>query len=265
MPMIDNQGSDMMPTRPVKVLLLGGTTEAAALAQALAGAGTGAIYSYAGRTSRPVALPLPTRIGGFGGVAGLVAFLAAEGITHVVDATHPFAAQMSGNAVAACTIARIPLIALERPAWVATDGDLWTPVPDTEAAVSVLPDEPWTVFLAIGRQSLDVFAAKPQHRYILRLVDAPEGPLPLPLATVLVARGPFDVAGDTALMQSHGVDLIIAKNAGGTGAEAKLIAARHLGLPVILIDRPTLPPRLVAPTVPEVIDWLHQTPADLGV
>jgi precorrin-6A/cobalt-precorrin-6A reductase len=116
------------------------------------------------------------------------------------------------------------------------------------------------VFLAIGRQHLDPFAAQPQHRYLLRLVDAPTGPLPLPVADVVVARGPFDVAGDTALMRDHKTEVIVAKNAGGKGAVAKIAAARALGLPVVMIDRPVIPPRPVARTVAAVMDWLgHPT------
>lgn len=260
MPMIDSQGSDTM-----RVLLLGGTTEAALMARALADAGIDAVYSYAGRTMAPAPQPIPTRTGGFGGVAGLADYLRTEMITHVVDATHPFAARIGGNAVAACAGAGVPLIVLERPAWVATDADLWTRVADIDAAVSVLPEEPWTVFLAIGRQRLDAFAVKPQHHYVLRIVDPPEDPLPLPDARIILARGPFDVAGDTALLCDHGVDLIVAKNAGGAGAEAKLVAARDLGLPVIMIDRPAMPPRRTVATVIDVMDWLHHAPADLGV
>ncbi|MFT3687945.1 cobalt-precorrin-6A reductase [Paenirhodobacter sp.] len=241
-------------------LILGGTTEASRLASALAEAGLPAVLSYAGRTESPRAQPVPVRIGGFGGVGGLAAYLRHAGIRRVVDATHPFAAQISRNAVAACALAGVPLIALERPAWEARAGDRWTHVPDIAAAVAALHGPAETVFLAIGRQHLAEFAGLP-HRFLLRLVDPPQA-LPLADAVVEVARGPFDVAGDRALMQRHGVGRIVAKNAGGAGAEAKLIAARDLGLPVILIDRPALPERRVVATVAEVMGWLH---ADLGV
>jgi precorrin-6A/cobalt-precorrin-6A reductase len=260
MPMIVSQGSDTM-----RVLVLGGTTEAGQLAIALAGAQINAVYSYAGRTADPIAQPIPTSTGGFGGVGGLVAYLRAEKISHVIDATHPFAAGISRNAVAACAAAGCPLIALERPPWREQTGDLWTHVADESAAAATLPDKPWTVFLAIGRQRLDAFVAKPWHAYVLRIVDPPDAPLPLPRATVVIARGPFDVTEDTALLVKHRIDLIVAKNAGGQGAEAKLTAARNLGLPVVMIDRPALPPRKTVATVTEVMDWLHQTPADLGV
>ena len=238
-----------------RILLLGGTTEANLVAQAIAKAGLSGVYSYAGRTEAPMGQPIHMRVGGFGGVAGLCAYLQAEGITHVIDATHPFAAQMSRNAVAACTATGTPLIALERAPWVAGEGDRWTHVPDIHAAVAALAGPSQRVFLAIGRQHIDAFAAQPQHRYLLRLVDQPTEPLPFP-AEVVVARGPFDVAGDTALLQAHGIEEIVAKNAGGKGAVAKIAAARALGLPVVMIDRPVLPPRRVAHRVAAVMAWL---------
>ena len=122
-----------------RILLLGGTTEAGLMARALAEAGLDAVYSYAGRTEDPVAQPLPQRVGGFGGVGGLVAWLRTEGISHVIDATHPFASGMSRNAVAACAAPGVPLMALERPAWVAGEGDRWTHVASTSDAAAALP------------------------------------------------------------------------------------------------------------------------------
>ncbi len=226
------------------------------MAQALAEARVDAVYSYAGRTEAPVAQPLPVRVGGFGGVDGLAAYLKTEAISHVIDATHPFAAQMSGNAVEACAATGTPLIALEREPWQAGEGDRWTHVADVPSAVSSLGDAPRRVFLAIGRQNLSAFAGATQHHYLLRLVDPPTDPLPLPRAEAVIARGPFRVAGDRALMETHRIDVIVAKNAGGAGAEAKLVAARELALPVILIDRPRLPGRRIARTVAEVMAWL---------
>lgn len=246
-----------------RVLVLGGTTEASALAVALAGAGVDAVLSYAGRTRAPGAQPLPTRIGGFGGAEGLAAWLRAEHITHLVDATHPFAAQMSRNAVLAAQTTGLPMLALERPAWEAGPGDRWTHVPGTEAAVAALPEGAARIFLAIGRQTLAPFAARPENTYLLRLVDPPETPLPLPRTEVVIARGPFDVAGDTALLQGHRIDMIVAKNAGGAGARAKLDAARALGLPVVMIARPALPERAVVGTADEVMRWLGHS-ARLG-
>lgn len=226
------------------------------MARALADAGVEAVYSYAGRTESPVAQPLPLRVGGFGGVSGLADYLRAEGITHLIDATHPFAAQMSRNAVEACKMVSVPLIALEREPWQPGDGDRWTHVPDLARVVAALGETPRRVFLAIGRQNLDAFAAAPQHHYLLRLVDQPTEPLPLPRAEALIARGPFTVEGDRALLLTHRIEVIVAKNAGGAGAEAKLIAARELGLPVILVDRPRVPQRRVARRVEAVMAWL---------
>jgi precorrin-6A/cobalt-precorrin-6A reductase len=243
-----------------RTLILGGTTEASLLARAMQG--RDAVFSYAGRTEAPVSQPLPTRIGGFGGVEGLVRYLQGENIGAVVDATHPFAAQMSRNAIEACAIAGVPLLGLQRPAWQAVDGDIWQHVADMAEAVTALPGTPARVFLAIGKQNLNGFAFKPHH-YLLRLVDAPLNP-PLPDCTVILARGPFDVACDKALLLQHNITHIVAKNAGGAGAEAKLTAAREIGLPVILIDRPALPERQVVDSVAEVMAWLDH-PADRGV
>lgn len=254
--MIDSH-SAMRPT-----LILGGTTEGNRLAAALAAEGLPAIHSLAGRTEAPRAQPVPVRVGGFGGVAGLVRYLKDAGVGRVIDATHPFAAQMSRNAVSACAAAGVSLLALERPPWVAGPGDDWLTVPDLDAAVAALPGAPARIFLAIGRQHLAAFAARPGHHYLVRVIDPPAAPLPLPRCTVEVARGPFDVAGDRALMTRHRIALVVARNAGGSGAVAKLHAARALGLKVVMIARPALPARRVVASVKEALAWLH---ADLGV
>jgi precorrin-6A/cobalt-precorrin-6A reductase len=248
--MIDNQGSAIQ-----RVLLLGGTTEASRLAQALAGAGVQAVFSYAGRTDAPLAQPLPTRVGGFGGVEGLRDHLQAEAITHVIDATHPFAAQMSRHAVQACDELALPLLALERPAWQAQTGDRWQHVPDLAAAVAALPASPARVFLAIGRQHVQPFLEDTHHWHLLRLVD-PGFELPEERGAVVIDRGPFTLDNDLALMQRHRITHVVAKNAGGLGAAAKLAAARALGCPVILIDRPSLPHRPTVGTVQQALAWL---------
>ena len=248
----------------MRVLLLGGTTEATALAQSMAQTAIDAVFSYAGRTDSPIEQPLPTRIGGFGGVLGLANYIATENITHVVDATHPFAAQMSNNAVAACHMANTPLLAFQRAPWAAQPGDAWRDVPDTEAAVAALPATPARIFLAIGKQTLAAFSTQPQHFYLLRLVDAPYAALPLPNADVILDRGPFTVAGDLALMRAHAITHVVAKNAGGKGAAAKLQAARELQVPVIMIARPKIADRPIASNVTAVMDWLLHS-ARLGV
>lgn len=247
------------------LLILGGTLEARELGAAIAARGWQGTLSLAGRVERPLRQPLPQRVGGFGGVEGLRSYLRDNAITHVIDATHPFAAQMSRNAVAACSAARVPLLALSRAPWVAQEGDRWVHVADIPGAVAALDGAPRRVMLAIGRQNLPAFAACPQHFYLLRLVDAPSAPLPLPRAHVIVDRGPFTAEQDQALMAAHQIDLVISKNAGGTGAYAKIIAARQLGLPVIMIDRPHLPPRHEVHDVAGVLAWLDHAGTDLGV
>lgn len=221
------------------------------------GAGLRATVSYAGRVARPAQQPVAQRVGGFGGVAGLVRYLQAEGVTHLVDATHPFAARMSANAVAAAQAAGVPLCALTRPAWEMQAGDRWQRVGSIEDAATALEGPARRVMLAVGRMHLPVFARNPQHFYLLRLVDPPDGPTGFADCAVIVSRGPFDVAGDTALMQAHGIDLVVSKNSGGGGAHAKIAAARVLGLPVLMIDRPAVPARLEASRPVEVLTWVQ--------
>ena len=239
------------------VLVLGGTTEASALCARLAAENIPATLSYMGRVERPKPQPVPVRIGGFGGVPGLIQYLRDHAITHLVDATHPFAAQMSTNAVHACTQTQTPLAALTRPAWTPGPQDRWTLVPDIPAAVAALAGPAQNVMLAIGRMHIHEFAPQPQHHYLLRLVDEPKETPPLPHHTVVVDRGPFSTEADLALMQAHKIDLIVSKNAGGTGSVAKLDAARALNLPVLMIDRPALPPRLELHDTNAVIDWIR--------
>jgi precorrin-6A/cobalt-precorrin-6A reductase len=248
--MMVNQGLVM------RALILGGTGDANRLADALIRGKIDAVYSYAGRTKIPLPHALPTRIGGFGGAQGLADFIAAEKITHVIDATHPFATEMSRHAVSACAAANVPLIALERAPWARMAGDHWCEVADITAAVAALPDRPSRVFLAIGRQHIAPFAAKPEHAYTLRFVDAPDGALPLPNADIIVSRGPFTLDGELELMRSRGIEWIVARNSGGSGARAKIDAARALSLRVIMIARPELPKRLCAESVEEVMAWL---------
>ena len=240
----------------MRALILGGTGDANRLADALARENIDAIYSYAGRTQIPLGHSLPVRIGGFGGAEGLADFIRGERITHLIDATHPFAAEMSRNAVAACAATGVRLLALERSPWPRRPGDHWIEVADIDAAVAALPDRRANVFLAIGRQHIAPFAAKPQHAYTLRFVDASDGALPLPDAEVIVSRGPFTRDGDRALMQARRIKWLVARNSGGEGARAKIDAARELELPVIMIARPDLPDRPRVESVAEALEWL---------
>jgi len=238
------------------ILVLGGTIEASRLVALLAQDGLATTLSYAGRVERPKPQPVPVRIGGFGGAAGLADYLHSHKVTHLVDATHPFAAQISTNAVRAAKQTNTPLLALTRPAWQPQAGDSWHSVADIPAAVAALSPPPRRILLALGRMHLAAFAAQPQHHYVLRLVDPPQTPPPLPDHHILLDRGPFTAPADEALLRAHQIDMIICKNAGGSGAEAKLIAARALGLPVLMITRPALPPRRETHDLQTVLDWI---------
>lgn len=244
----------------IRALILGGTADANLLAAAIARAGIDAVYSYGGRTAAPAEQPLPTRIGGFGGISGLADYLRGERITHVIDATHPFAAEMSRNAIAACAQTATPLIALERAPWDKTSGDRWIEVADVVSAVTALPERRAQVFLAIGRQHIAPFGARPQHAYTLRFVDPPAETPPLHDADVIVSRGPFTLEAELEMMRARSIEWIVARNSGGTGARAKIDAARALGLPVIMITRPLLPERPQVESVEAVMQWLgHRT------
>ena len=226
----------------------------------MARAGIDAVYSYGGRTRAPAGQPLPTRIGGFGGASGLADYLRRERISHVVDATHPFAAEMSRNAIDACAQTGTPMIALERAPWLKASGDNWIEVADIMSAVAALPEHRANVFLAIGRQHIAPFGALPQHGYTLRFVDPLEGTLPMPDADVIVSRGPFTLDDELAMLRARGIAWIVARNSGGMGARAKIDAARMLELPVIMINRPQLPDRAQVQSVTDVMQWLgHRT------
>lgn len=229
----------------MRLLLLGGTTEASRLAAALATRpAIAATLSLAGRTAVPAPAPIPTRVGGFGGVDGLATYLRDERIGLVVDATHPFATRISRNAITAARAAGVSLLAFSRPAWAPGSGDLWTVVPDIAGAVAYLEAlPPRSVWLTTGRLDLAAFRAAPQHRYLVRTVDPPApGAVPLG-ATVVFGRGPFDPAAERALLAAHAIDLLVTKNSGGAASEAKLAAAREARVAVLMVARPLLPPR----------------------
>lgn len=243
-----------------QVLLLGGTFDAHVLSTQLHAAGVQAIYSYAGVTQTRRTPVLPSRVGGFGGVAGLVQYLQQQGISQVIDATHPFAAQMSRNAISACAVLGIPLLSMERPAWQAMPADQWTHVPDMAAAAQALSPHWQRVFLAIGRKQLAAFADKAAlHHFVLRVVEHTDEALPLPDASheLLIARGPFHLNDELALLQRHAVDCIVSKNAGGADTYAKIEAARALRIPVIMVDRPRLPARRQCETPQQAMQWLN--------
>jgi precorrin-6A/cobalt-precorrin-6A reductase len=246
MPTMDSQrcavqiaGSAIMEQTPMRVLILGGTTEASGLAHLLAADHRfETTLSLAGRTANPRAQPLRTRIGGFGGADGLAAWLQQEAIEAVIDATHPYADQISSNAVTACKRLAIPLATLLRPAWRPVPGDRWLTVANAEAATDALGPEPRRVFLSLGRLELGAFAASPHHHYLARMIEPPEG-IVLPRETRLIFdRGPFDEQAETTLLTQEKIDVLVSKNSGGTATYAKIAAARKLGIPVVMIARP---------------------------
>jgi precorrin-6A/cobalt-precorrin-6A reductase len=241
----------------MRVLILGGTAEARRLAGALAGReGVSVTLSLAGRTAQPAPQPVPVRIGGFGGAGGLAAYLRAERIDALIDATHPYAAIISANAAAAAERIGVKLLALRRPPWRMVAGDNWIEVPSVEEAVKAIGKAPRRVFLALGRQELQPFAAASQHIYLVRSVDPVDPPLAVPEASYITARGPFTEAEDRALLERHGIERIVAKNSGGEATYGKIAAARTLHLPVIMLKRPALPDVVSGGTVEEVLAWL---------
>jgi precorrin-6A/cobalt-precorrin-6A reductase len=240
----------------MRVLILGGSTEASDLARLLAGDQRfDATLSLAGRTSNPKPQPLPTRSGGFGGVDGLIRFLETNGIDAVIDATHPYAAQMSAHAVTACERAGVPLASLVRPAWTPEAGDTWTIVPTAVAAALALGKAPRRVFLSLGRQELHFFAAFPQHHYIVRLIETPQR-MVLPRGLVLRQRGPFDFDAEMRLLKEQKIDVIVSRNSGGSATYPKIEAARVLNLPVIMIARRAKPAGHVVKGVEAALAWL---------
>lgn len=238
-----------------RVLVLGGTGEARQLATALAGEGVDVLSSLAGRVADPLLPPGEVRIGGFGGAAGLTAWLQTHPVRAVVDATHPFAATMSASAAAAAELTGIPLLRLQRPGWSPQPGDDWRWVDSLEEAAAAVAGF-GSVFLSTGRKGLGAFAGL-SARCLVRSVDPPEPPLP-ERTVVVLARGPFTVEEELALMREHGIEAVVTKDSGGPMTTAKLTAARALGIPVVLVRRPPAPATVpVVATVEEVLTWVR--------
>ena len=224
--------------------------------------------SFAGRTASPLAQAVPVRTGGFGGTAGLIHYLRAHQIHALIDATHPYAATMSAHALSAAVQTRTPVLSLCRPPWCAMAGDRWTEVHDPQEAACILGAEPRHVFLAVGRQEIAHFASAPQHRYLIRSVDPVEPPLAVPHARYILDRGPFGEDRERELLGEHEIDIIVAKNSGGVATYGKIVAARTLGLPVILLRRPPALDLPTVTTVGEAMVWLDhvlKAPSDRGV
>lgn len=245
----------------MNVLILGGTAEASALARALAQCPElPATLSLAGRTRRPQAAALPTRVGGFGGPDGLARYLADAAIGAVVDATHPFAAQMSRHAAEACRARGVPLARLERPPWRPSAADQWVHAGDLNAAAEAVRPLGERILLTVGAQSVHPFEAVPGKRWVVRSIEPPDPPPAFADWTLVQARGPFETADEIALLREHAIEALVTKNSGGGMVEAKLEAARQFALPVVMVERPRLPSVEAAFSEPEgVIEWLRAT------
>ena len=212
--------------------------------------------SLAGRTAAPAPQPVPVRSGGFGGAAGLANYLSSERLGALIDATHPYASRISANALAAAQQANVPLVMLRRPPWTAIEGDRWIEAGDVREAVRALGQSPRRVFVTLGRNELAPFVGAPQHHYLIRSVDPVDPPLPLPRVSYLTGRGPFAEADDRALMTKHGIDMLVAKNSGGSATYGKIAAARSLGIGVIVLRRPPAPDAPTVATIEDAIAWL---------
>ncbi len=243
------------------LLILGGTQEAYQLAQALADAPVPGLpqvlTSLAGVTVHPRQPAGSLRVGGFGGVAGLKAFLRSEPISRVVDATHPFAAQISQHAQQATTSLGVPLLRLERPAWVPEPGERWLRVPDLEAASDWLEAHPGRVFLTTGERGWEGFRKCNGSHFWVRTLKAPD-PEAWPEAVFVQQRGPFSVEAERAWLEAQQISVLVSKNSGGSATRAKLEAARQLQLPVLMIERPELPDVPTVETVEAALLWLRR-------
>jgi precorrin-6A/cobalt-precorrin-6A reductase len=224
-----------------RVLILGGTTEARRLAEHLVSrGGIEVVSSLAGRVANPVMPAGQVRVGGFAGATGLMEWIRAHNIGAVIDATHPFAATMSWNAAAAAAGSHVPLLALRRAAWAPIQGDRWYEATSLKHAALMLPGLGNRHFLTIGRQGVSHFADVEGAWFLVRAIDPPDKPTP-PQMELLLDRGPYSLEAEIALMRDRRVDTVITKNSGGAATAAKLVGARELGLPVIMVQRPATP------------------------
>ncbi len=242
----------------MKILILGGTAEAAGLADQLSGEAKHEVMtSLAGRTRAPRAVAGGLRVGGFGGAAAMADYLREQAFEALIDATHPFAVQISANAASACAAAKVARLQLCRPAWQPTTEDNWIEVADGPAAAAAIRQGEFSsVFLATGRQELPAFAAMPGVHFLVRLVDAPDQALALDDYEVVTGRGPFVETEESELLKREGIDVIVAKNAGGVGSWPKMAAARRLGIPIIMIRRAALPDDSYVENVEAVRRWV---------
>ncbi|HEX2402879.1 MAG TPA: cobalt-precorrin-6A reductase [Mycobacterium sp.] len=240
----------------MRILLLGGTSEARALAARLQ-PDVDVISSLAGRVPEP-ALPVgEVRIGGFGGVDGMRRWLSEAGVDAVVDATHPYAATITAHAAAVCGKLGLPHLVLARPAW--DPGDALVVRSDVEAAKTVAADGFSRVFLTTGRSGVKAFVDVDAW-FLIRAVTAPDADTLPQRHQLVLSRGPYHYDDELALLRDHGIDALVTKNSGGAMTRPKLDAAEALGVAVVMVDRPPLPPNVVTvTTVDEAADWVRST------
>jgi len=246
---------------PARLLILGGTAEAAALARAALDRLGGRIEvttALAGRTEEPRALPGRVRIGGFGGSEGLAAYLSEAGVDLLIDATNPFAEQISRHARLASEQAGIERLVLERPPWRRDPLDRWIEVDDLSGAASAVARVGRRCFLTVGAGELDAFAERAEVNFVVRMIDPPKQALPLASYEVVLGRGPFTLASERELLRRHRIDVLAAKASGGAATEAKLIAAREAGLPVVMLRRPKPEPGPRVQSVDAALGWLEE-------
>jgi precorrin-6A/cobalt-precorrin-6A reductase len=240
-----------------RLLIVGGTGDAVQLAEnAIDLPGLEVITTLAGRTTNPQAVAGNVRIGGFGGEAGLVKYLQTENIDFIIDATHPFAAQISWHVAGAATTVGIPRVMLVRPAWTRSPEDTWIEVESIEAAVKAIPASVERIFVTIGRQQLAPFAILTNKWCLMRSIDPPDSNIPLPPGKLLLDRGPFSLERERELLREYQIQAIVSKNSGGDATYAKIRAARELSLPVVMVQRPIVPDGEIVTDVAGAIAWL---------
>lgn len=247
------------PARRPRVLILGGTTEARELATLAAqrwGARVDVITSLAGRTTTPVEVAGTARRGGFGGAAGLADYIRRENVDVLVDATHPFAAQISRHAAEAAAAAKVAHLVLTRPPWRPTPADCWIDVADAAQGAARIPALGRRVWLTVGSADLDAFAALTGAWFLIRRVEPPSTPLPLRDYELVLGRGPFTLENERALLATHRIDALVCRASGGDATRAKLHAAREACLPVVMIRRPPAPDAPTVSTAHEALGWL---------
>ncbi|MCF2151007.1 cobalt-precorrin-6A reductase [Desmonostoc muscorum LEGE 12446] len=241
----------------MRVLILGGTGDAAELAAKLASMeGVEIITSLAGRTRQPLVPLGDLRVGGFGGVAGLASYLEVMQIDLLIDATHPFATQISWNAVDAATKVGVPHLMLIRPPWEKVSGDRWIEVDSVTAAAAALQNQSRRVFLTVGRQELAAFAHLKEIWFLMRMIDPPTPDALVPPGMLLCDRGPFTLNNEREILIHHNIDTIVSKNSGGDATYAKIIAARELEVKVVMVNRPATPPGDYVTHVDGALAWI---------